>query len=245
MSQPRQPVANSGAIANRQSAASKSFWLTMLMVAGGVAAAAGVGFVIADITAKPAWIALLVGGGLAVVGGMGARKDMKRVRYRIAVDWGGLWLALISAGAIALVWAAGSVHLVPRGLAGRMIFPVALAAVVFYLSTSTRFSGDCYGLRFRKTMVGWRDISQVVFTAGSKPGTVEIGARSAAGSTPNAMAPRAGEVLTDLPFRTVVSQRKFDLSRMCWVLDQSERQDISLIERTAAGEQVRARARTQ
>jgi hypothetical protein len=238
---PNPPISHAQAVADRESAARKSFWLAMLMTAGGVAFAAGVGFAAADVTAEPAWIALIVGGACAIAGGVGARTVMKRVRYRIAAEWAGLWLLLISAGVVGVIWAAGTMHLLPERFVGRMILPIAVAAVVFYLSTSTLFTGDCYGLRFRRTLVGWQHISQVVFTAGSKPGTFEIGARVQAGAPQSSLPVKAGQVLTDLPFRTVVSQNRFDITRLCWVLDQSGRQDLKLVERTADGERERAR----
>lgn len=49
-------------------------------------------------------------------------------------------------------------------------------------------------------------------------------------------------MLTDLPFRIVVPRSKFDIERMVWVLNQSGRQDITLIERTADGDKVLASA---
>jgi hypothetical protein len=50
------------------------------------------------------------------------------------------------------------------------------------------------------------------------------------------------QVLTDLPFRTVVPHSKFDIDRMVWVLNQSGRQSIKLLERAADGEKVLAAA---
>lgn len=207
----------------------------MLLAVGGITAAVGLGFVVADVTAAPAWIAVVIGGALATAGYVGGRNVMKQVRYRITVSFAGLWLLLVLAGAIAAIWLAGSLNLI-SGLGGkRLILVVVAAALVFYLSTSTLFNGDCFGLRFRKTLVRWNHISQVVFTAGSKPGTVEIGARLPPGAAQNPTPAKAGRLLTDLPFRTVVGKRKFDLDRLQWVLDQAGRQDITLVERTAAG----------
>jgi hypothetical protein len=41
-----------------------------------------------------------------------------------------------------------------------------------------------------------------------------------------------GQVLADLPFRTVVPCGKFDIDRMVWVVNQPGRQDITLSEQS-------------
>ncbi|OBA78595.1 hypothetical protein A9W99_23275 [Mycobacterium sp. 1164966.3] len=61
MSYPLQPLSRAQPVANRQSAASRAFWLFMLTGLGGITAAVGISFAVADVTATPAWVASVIG----------------------------------------------------------------------------------------------------------------------------------------------------------------------------------------
>ncbi|WP_155769442.1 hypothetical protein [Mycobacterium asiaticum] len=223
-------ISRAQAISNRQSAASRAFWLFMLTAFGAVTAAVGISFAVVDPSAAPAWIASLIGVGCAVAGFVGCRRVMPRVRYRITTVFSGLRLVAVLGCVVLAIWGLGAAHLISGRVAKSVIIAAVLGALVFHLSTSTLFMGDCNGLLFRKTLVHWDSVAQVVYTVGAGAGTVEIGARLRPGVNIKAMPVRDGQVLVDLPVRTVVSRSKFDVDRMRWVLNQSGRQDIALVQ---------------
>ena len=172
-----QPVTREQAVANRRSAAFPAMLLMMLAILSGIGVAVAISYLVADVTAKPAWIALLITGGLATVGFVGTRRAMVRVRYRITVFLSSLRLMLILGCAVLALWGLGSAseaaHLHSGfRVATLVLFAVFGGAVVFHLSTSTLFAGDCFGLLFRRTRVGWDTVWQIVLTAGSKSETV-------------------------------------------------------------------------
>ncbi|OBA78594.1 hypothetical protein A9W99_23270 [Mycobacterium sp. 1164966.3] len=157
---------------------------------------------------------------------------MPRVRYRITAILSGLRLLALLGCAALVIWGLGAAQVISGRAAKGVIMAAVVGALLFHLSTSTLFMGDCNGLMFRKTLAHWDLVSQVVFTAGSRPGTVEIGTALRPGAKLNPMPVKDGQVLTDLPLRTVVPRGKFDIDRMRWVLNQSGRQDIPLVERS-------------
>ncbi|GFG67501.1 hypothetical protein MKUB_49910 [Mycobacterium kubicae] len=242
MTYPLQPISREQAIASWRKSSARAKKLFLLTAFGAIAVAVAIGFLFSDAAGAPAWIALSVGGVAAAGGAAGLFSAMRQVRYRITVFLSGLRLLLIIAVAVGAIWAAGSAHLLSGRGARIFIIAVAMGALTFHLSTSTLFIGDCNGLTFRKTLVHWDCVSQVVITAGIKPSTLEIGARSFYGVKLDPIPVREGQVLTDLPCRIVVPRSKFDIERMVWVLNQSGRQDITLIERTADGDKVLASA---
>ncbi|OHV03072.1 hypothetical protein [Mycobacterium talmoniae] len=238
-----QPVTHEQAVANMKSTEVPFKLLFMLSGMAGLVAVIAVSFLIADITAKPAWIALLLGGGLSVVCAAGARSVMSRVRYRITVFLSGLRLALTLGCAALVLWGLGALSVALDISWGRpllvVIFYLVLGwAALSHLATTTRFTGGSMGLGFPGSAVTWDAVAQVVFAAGSKPGTVEIGVRPRPDATLEPRPVRDGQLLTDLPCRTVVLARKFDVDAMRWVLNQSGRRDIALVERTPAGERL-------
>lgn len=242
MSASLQPVSRAQAVANRQSAASRAFWLFLLAGLGGITAAVGISFAVADVTATPAWIASVIGVALALTGFAGCRSVMPRVRYRITPMLSSLRLLAILGCAVLAIWGLGAAQVISGRVAKSVIIAALLGAVMFHLSTSTLFNGDCNGLMFRKTLVHWDAVSQVVFTQGAKLKTTEIGLRLRPGAKVNPMPVTPGQVLVDLPLRIVVPRSKFDIERMRWVLNQSGRQDITLVERSPDGERVLAAA---
>ncbi|MDT5139764.1 MAG: hypothetical protein QOD58_4026 [Mycobacterium sp.] len=242
VSYPLRPVSREEATANCQKASARAKWLFMLTTFGAIGVAAAIGFVVSDVSAAPAWIALAIGGVAVAAGYAGLPGAMRDVRYRITVLLSSLRLVLILALAVVAIWAVGSAHLIQGRVAKTFIIVVLVGALSFHLSTSTLFIGDCNGLTFRKMLVRWDFVSQVVMTAGAKPNTIEIGVRLVSGAKLESMPAKDAQVLTDLPFRTVVPHSKFDTDRMVWVLNQSGRQDIVLLERTGDGEKVLAAA---
>lgn len=170
---------------------------------------------------------------------------MKAAQYRIKRPGWQLIGVLAFVAGLVVIWALGEATMALGLTWGRTLFVVIVVAVlgvawVFYARAVLLFEGSCLGVLFPRYLAKWPNVSQVVYTDGSKPGTVEIGVRL----VPNAVEPseprpvRAGQLLTDLPARGVVPERLFDLERLRWVLNQSGRRDVALIERTPGGERL-------
>ncbi|MCV7314878.1 hypothetical protein H7J77_04910 [Mycolicibacillus parakoreensis] len=237
-----QPVTRAEALARRRAAQTpyKSF-LVMAALAG-LTLLVALPYVITGRSATVAWTVVVVAAVVAVAAAVGARNAIRQMRYRIAVALAGLRLLAIVVGGVVMIWAMGQLaHVVGLTWGWQALKLVLALAVVaglgYHLATSTLFIGDVAGLRFRATLVRWKDISEVVIAADDARGTVEIGA-AGRDAPPTPMPVRDNEVLTDLPYRTVVRARSFSLDRLRWAMNQSGRDDIALVERIGDGERV-------
>lgn len=168
---------------------------------------------------------------------------MQAAQYRIKRPGWQLVGILAFVGGLVVIWGLGEATMAIGLTWGRPLFVVIVVGVlivawVLYARAVLLFEGSSLGVVFPRYLAKWPNVAQVVFTAGSRPGTVEIGVRLV--PQPNApsdpMPVREGQLLTDLPARGVVPQRLFDLDRLRWVLNQSGRRDVALIERTPADE---------
>ncbi|MGC4935217.1 hypothetical protein ACLQ3C_16220 [Gordonia sp. DT30] len=239
------PVTHDYAVQTAGKAMQRGKFVLFFTLIAGLAAAVALGYLVDDITARPAWIALLIAGVICAGATVWSRHIMSGVRYRIGIPFGPLVLVGAVAAFLA-VWAVVAFVLETIGGDGsplesvnRWLLIVGLIAVpTRYLTVSNRFTGNAFTLMVRQTRVPWTSVGAVVFTAGSKPGTIEIGVRSNGPTGTSSLKTRKGELLTDLPYRVVVTQRSFDLDRLHWALNQSGRADIPLIERTPMGERV-------
>ncbi|OBJ74427.1 hypothetical protein [Mycobacterium sp. 1274756.6] len=203
------------------------------------------------------WLVLLVIA-VAVSGLAGWASGIlgKRVNYRITKRFGALGqLVAAPVGLLCgfAVLAGFGAFLAPamEALPGKDMIAFAVLGVsmavfitpiVFVMVKSILFEGNDNHVGGVK----WDSIAGIIYTAGREPGTLEIGLRVRPGVEPESILGkpatphpvRPGQVLTDLPFRFVVPQRRFHLDGMKWLLNQSGRTDIALIERTPTGERL-------
>ncbi|OBJ69137.1 hypothetical protein [Mycobacterium sp. 1274756.6] len=198
------------------------------------------------------WVWLLVLGGLAcgAAGLVGARAATARMRFRVTQP---RWLLLAQAAvlptcAMGASWALGNLVGASSGGFGPvtigLVIPIALLALfATILNAESLFDGDADGVRFiqrgrqlRRTRIPWADIAAIVVATGARPKTVEIGVRTRPGVATRPFTLRAGELLTDLPYRIVAPRTSFSLDDIGGMLNRSGRTDIALLHRTPAGE---------
>lgn len=235
-----QPVTRAEALAHRRAAATPYKSFLVVAAVSALTLLVALPYVITGRSVAVAGPVVVVAAAVTVAAAVGARNAIRQMRYRIAVRLAGLRLLAVVVGGVVLIWATGQL----AGVVGltwgwqglKLVLALAVVAGIgYHLATSTLFIGDVLGLRFRATLVPWAEISQVVITADDARGTVEIAALGA-GKNPVPMPARDQEVLTDLPYRTVVGARRFHLDRLRWAMNQSGRSDIALVERTGDGE---------
>lgn len=240
-----QPATYQQAVAQRRSAQRLKVLFAIFEIVG-VVMVIGLSRLFDEIPATARWVLAATGVGLVVAGSIGADSATGKVRYRVRIGRVRSAVARISAltGILACAWAIGLSLPDWRLNALRALLVVTVVAQsVAALKQVTLLDGDCDGVRFRlrgnpfrRVGVGWGAISQVVFTAGSKGRTIEVGLRTRSPQAAIPLPPRRGEILTDLPYRVVVPQKSFDLRKVQWMLNQSGRRDVALVERTPAGE---------